>query len=61
MFEHPLYAILFSIATVIAALTGFDFVVYVIKSAPKSSYFSKAVWGLGLTCAIGLIFYYVYL
>ncbi len=55
MFEKILFAILFVIALVVT----FDFVVYVIKSAPKTSYFSKRTWYVGLFALMALVFWYI--
>ncbi len=51
--------ITFAICSVITAATGLDFIVYVLKNAPKISYFSKLTWRIGLITTIALVYWYM--
>lgn len=51
--------IIFSILAVISALVAFDFIVYIFKSAPKSSYLTKKMWKIGLVSAMALVYWYM--
>lgn len=51
--------IIFSVMTVISALTLFDFMTYVLKSAPKSSYFTRSMWRLGFLTTICIVYWYM--
>lgn len=56
---HNLELILLAIIVVVNIIVGFDFIVYVIKNAPKSSIFSKRIWKIGLFCFILLVYWYL--
>ena len=51
--------IVFSIIAVIATAVSFDFVIYILKSAPKSAYFYKRTWAIGFLCIIALVYWYL--
>ncbi len=51
--------IIFSIMAVVAVITTFDFVVFVIKPAPCRAYFRKPIWFIGLICIMGLVYWYM--
>lgn len=51
--------IILAILIVLSAITGFDFIVYVLKSAPKSSYFTKRMWIFGFLSTIALVYWYL--
>lgn len=51
--------IIMAIAFAVAGVTGFDFVTYTLKAAPKRSVFSKRVWWLGLICFIIAIYWLI--
>ena len=51
--------IAFSILAVISAMTAFDFITYVLKTAPKSSYLTKRVWSFGTICIMALVYWYM--
>ena len=48
--------IIFSVLAVISALVAFDFITYVLKSSPKSSYLTKRMWLLGLFTTMALVY-----
>jgi len=50
-----IFAALFTFVTAVA----FDFVVFVLKSAPKQAYFSRRLWKLALLAAIALVYWYM--
>jgi len=56
---NKLEIIFFSIMVVVATITTFDFVVYVIKRAPCRAYFNKITWFFGLICIMGLVYWYM--
>jgi len=56
---NKLELIIFSILAVISALVAFDFIVYIFKSAPKLSYFSKRMWKIGLASSMALVYWYM--
>ncbi len=51
--------ITFAICSVVTTVTGFDFIVFVLKSAPKTSYFSKLTWRIGLLTTVALVYWYM--
>jgi hypothetical protein len=51
--------IIMAIGFTIAGVTGFDFIAYVLKPAPKRSYFSKPVWLMGLMCLALSIYWFM--
>lgn len=51
--------IILAIIFVITILVSFDFIIYVLKSAPKQSYFSKLFWRLGFLSLIILVYWYI--
>ena len=51
--------IIFAILAVISTLVAFDFVVYILKSAPRSSYFAKRIWTLGMLTTMILLYWYM--
>lgn len=51
--------IIFSVLSVISALVAFDFIAYVLKSSPKSSYLTKRMWSLGLLTTMALVYWYM--
>lgn len=51
--------IIFAIVAVISAATSFDFVIFILKSAPKSSYFSKNKWILGMLCTMIVVYWFL--
>lgn len=54
--ELIIFAVL---AVVISALVAFDFITYVLKSSPKSSYLTKRMWSLGLLTTMALVYWYM--
>lgn len=51
--------IIFAIVSVISIMTIFDFIVYVLKSAPKRAYFNKLHWVIGLITTMALVYWYM--
>lgn len=51
--------IAFSILAVISAMTAFDFVTYVLKPSPKSSYLTKRFLSFGTICIMALVYWYM--
>jgi NO-binding membrane sensor protein with MHYT domain len=51
--------IAFSILAVISAITAFDFITYVLKASPKSSYLTKRFWIFGTICIMGVVYWYM--
>ena len=51
--------IIFAVVFVIFTINAFDFIIYVIKSAPKSAYLSKISWKVGLICMVVLVYWFV--
>jgi hypothetical protein len=51
--------IIFAVLSVISALVAFDFITYVLKSSPKSSYLTKIMWLLGLLTTMALVYWYM--
>ena len=49
--------IIFAVLFVISALVAFDFITYVLKSSPKSSYLTKRMWLLGLLTTMALVYW----
>jgi len=48
-----------AICAVYAVITVFDFSVYTIKSAPKSSSLTKTTWKIGAVCIVALVYWYL--
>ena len=51
--------IIFSALVVIAVMVVFDFITYIIRSAPKKAIFSQITWFIGLLCTMALIYWYM--
>lgn len=51
--------IIFAILSVISAMTAFDWVVYVLRPAPKMAYFRKRTWLLGILTTMALVYWYM--
>lgn len=51
--------ITFSILAVISVITAFDFITYVLKSPPKSSYLTKRFWTFGTICTMALVYWFM--
>jgi hypothetical protein len=51
--------IIFAILAVISAMTAFDWITFVVKSAPKQAYFTKRIWLLGILTTIALVYWYM--
>jgi hypothetical protein len=50
---------LYAFTIIYCALMWFDFIVYVLKSSPKSSYFWRLCWWIGLILTVILLARYV--
>jgi hypothetical protein len=51
--------IVFAFIAVYTTIIGFDFMVFIIKSAPKQSLFSLRFWRFGLLTASLLVYWYL--
>lgn len=51
--------IIFAVLAVLSATTAFDWIAFVLKPAPKTAYFKKRTWLLGLLSTMALVYWYI--
>ena len=52
-----LHKLLLSLSITVSFLFIFDFIVYTLKSAPKSATLNKGNWRFGFLCTVNVIFW----
>jgi len=56
---NKIETIVFALISVFTTAVAFDFIVFVLKSGAKASYFSKLSWRIGLLTASALVYWYI--
>jgi len=48
-----------AICIAMTTVSGFDFIIYAVKSAPKKAMFKTTFWKLSFLCLCALIYWYI--
>lgn len=51
--------IIFAVLAVFASAMSLDYIIYLVKSAPKTACFSTRKWTVGMLCAMAVVYWYM--